>query len=250
MTGSDAVLLGQYRGFSMVLAYDGRSNEYRITLKGTLSHTVTLGADVFGNITRLDNALENLAGSLQAEQNSLEETKTQLENARTELAAPFAREEELAEKTARLKELNILLNMDEKDKTPRRGRGCACPEGCGAGTVKEDTMTNEELNTRLYEKMFAEQEQFRDWLLSQPPAEILNHAYEYTVREDILMSLEYNDLEDSQARALLKSGKPLKQIFERWEDKETSHMENIWDTVQEQAKAAEAKQKAKAQKER
>lgn len=117
MTGSDAVLLGQYRGFSMVLAYDGRSNEYRITLKGTLSHTVTLGADVFGNITRLDNALENLAGSLQAEQNSLEETKTQLENTRTELAAPFAREEELAEKTARLKELNILLNMDEKDKT-------------------------------------------------------------------------------------------------------------------------------------
>ena len=117
MTGPDAVLLGQYRGFSMVLAYDGRSNEYRITLKGTLSHTVTLGADVFGNITRLDNALENLAGSLQAEQNSLEETKAQLENARTELATPFAREEELAEKTARLKELNILLNMDEKDKT-------------------------------------------------------------------------------------------------------------------------------------
>ena len=117
MTGSDAVLLGQYRGFSMVLAYDGRSNEYRITLKGTLSHTVTLGPDVFGNITRLDNALENLAGSLQAEQNSLEETKAQLENARTELAAPFAREEELAEKAARLKELNILLNMDEKDKT-------------------------------------------------------------------------------------------------------------------------------------
>ena len=117
MTGSDAVLLGHYRGFSMVLAYDGRSNEYRITLKGTLSHTVTLGADVFGNITRLDNALENLAGSLEAEQNRLEETKGQLENARAELQTPFAREAELAEKTKRLKELNILLNMDEKDKT-------------------------------------------------------------------------------------------------------------------------------------
>ena len=117
MTGSDAVLLGQYRGFSMVLAYDGRSNEYRITLKGALSHTLVLGTDVFGNITRLDNALENLAGSLQAEQNCLEETKGQLENARAELATPFAREEELAEKTKRLKELNILLNMDEKDKT-------------------------------------------------------------------------------------------------------------------------------------
>ena len=111
-------------------------------------------------------------------------------------------------------------------------------------------MTNEELNTRLYEKMFAEQEQFRDWLLSQPAAEILNHAYEYTVREDILMSLEYNDLEDSQARALLKSGKSLKQIFERWENQETSYMDTVWDTVQEQARAAEAKQKAKAQKER
>lgn len=111
-------------------------------------------------------------------------------------------------------------------------------------------MTNEELNTRLYEKMFAEQEQFRDWLLSQPAAEILNHAYEYTVREDILMSLEYNDLEDSQARALLKSGKPLKRIFERWENQETSYMDTVWDTVQEQARAAEAKQKAKAQKER
>ncbi len=90
-------------------------------------------------------------------------------------------------------------------------------------------MTNEELNTRLYEKMFAEQEQFRDWLLSQPPAEILNHAYEYTVREDILMSLEYHDLEDSQARALLKSDKPLKQIFERWENQETSYMDTVWD---------------------
>lgn len=111
-------------------------------------------------------------------------------------------------------------------------------------------MTNEELNTKLYEKMFAEQEQFRDWLLSQPAAEILNHAYEYTMREDILMSLEYHDLEDSQARALLKSGKPLKQIFERWENQETSYMDTVWDTVQEQARAAEAKQKAKAQKER
>lgn len=72
---------------------------------------------MFGNIARLDNALENLAGSLQAEQSSLEETKGQLENARAELGAPFAREEELAEKTARLNELNVLLKVDEKDKT-------------------------------------------------------------------------------------------------------------------------------------
>lgn len=101
---------------------------------------MTLGADVFGNITRLDNALENLAGSLQAEQNSLEETKTQLENARAELQTPFAREAELAEKTKRLKELNILLNMDEKDKTlmddgPRRRGRNAGKEGGGTGAL-------------------------------------------------------------------------------------------------------------------
>lgn len=63
MTGSDAVLLGEYRGFSMVLAYDGISNEYRITLKGTLSHTVTLGADVFGNIAVWTMPLKTLRGA-------------------------------------------------------------------------------------------------------------------------------------------------------------------------------------------
>ena len=70
-------------------------------------------------------------------------------------------------------------------------------------------MTNEELNTALYEKMFAEQETYRAWLLSQPSEEILNHAYEYTMREDILMSLEYHDLPDAQAKALLKCLVPL-----------------------------------------
>ena len=73
-------------------------------------------------------------------------------------------------------------------------------------------MTNEELNTALYEKMFAEQETYRSWLLSLPPEEILNHAYEYTMREDILMSLEYHDLPDPQAKALLKSPSPLAEM--------------------------------------
>ena len=70
-------------------------------------------------------------------------------------------------------------------------------------------MTNEELNTALYEKMFAEQETYRAWLLAQASEEILNHTYEYTVREDILMSLEYNSLPNAQVRALLKSPSPL-----------------------------------------
>ena len=115
MTGSDAVFLGQYRGFSLVLSYDGPSNEYRMTMKGTLSHTAVLGADVFGNLTRMDNVIDGLPGKLEAVRAELADTQVQLENARTELTAPFAREAELAEKTARLKELNILLNMDQKD---------------------------------------------------------------------------------------------------------------------------------------
>lgn len=117
MTGSDAVFLGQYWGFSLTLSYDGTSNEYRMTMKGTLSHTAVLGADVFGNLTRMDNVIDGLASRLEKVQAELADTQTQLENARTKLAAPFAREAELAEKTARLKELNILLNMDQKDKS-------------------------------------------------------------------------------------------------------------------------------------
>ena len=74
-------------------------------------------------------------------------------------------------------------------------------------------MTNEERNTALYQKMFAEQEVYRKWLLEQPPEEILKHTYEYTVREDVLMSLEVHDLTDAQAEALLKSPAPLGFVF-------------------------------------
>ena len=106
-------------------------------------------------------------------------------------------------------------------------------------------MTNEELNTALYKKMFAEQETYRAWLLSQAPEEILNHTYEYTVREDILMSLEYHDLTDAQARALLKSPSPLAEVFADWEGKETGYMDDIWQTVEERAKAEMQKQQQK-----
>lgn len=98
-------------------------------------------------------------------------------------------------------------------------------------------MTNEELNTALYEKMFAEQETYRAWLLAQASEEILNHTYEYTVREDILMSLEYNSLPNAQVRALLKSPSPLADVFAAWEDRETSYMEEIWQTVTGRARA-------------
>lgn len=111
-------------------------------------------------------------------------------------------------------------------------------------------MTNEELNTALYEKMFAEQETYRAWLRSQSPEESLNHAYEYTMREDILMSLEYHDLPDTQARALLKSPSPLADVFADWENKETGHMDDIWQTVEDRAKVEVQKHKKKEEKER
>lgn len=96
-------------------------------------------------------------------------------------------------------------------------------------------MTNEERNTALYQKMFAEQEKFRDWLKGHSPEEILNHAYEYTVREDILLSLEYHDLSDAQADALMKSPSPLADVFRDFEKLETGHMETVWDCLESRA---------------
>ena len=103
-------------------------------------------------------------------------------------------------------------------------------------------MTNEELNTALYKKMFAEQDKFRDWLKSQPSAEVLNHAYEYTVREDILLSLEYNDLTDAQASALLASPSPLADIYQEFDRMESSHMEDIWSCIESRADAMQVSQ--------
>lgn len=96
-------------------------------------------------------------------------------------------------------------------------------------------MTNEERNTALYKKLFAEQEVFRDWLKNQSQEEILNHAYEYTIREDILLSLEYHDLSDAQADALMKSPSPLADVFRDFEKLETSHMETVWDCLEGRA---------------
>ena len=114
---SDSIPLGQYRGFSMSLQYDAVHTDYRLTMKGSMSHTISLGADIFGNITRMDNLVDGLAKELAEYQAALQDTRTQLESAKAEMETPFAKEAELAEKSARLKDLNILLNMDHKDKT-------------------------------------------------------------------------------------------------------------------------------------
>ena len=96
-------------------------------------------------------------------------------------------------------------------------------------------MTNEELNTSLYEKGFAAQEHYREWLLSLPPEEILNHTYEYTIREDILLALETNDLSDEQATALLSSPAPLDDVFHDFEQIEGDHMDLIRGCIETRA---------------
>ena len=80
-----------------------------------MSHTISLGADIYGNITRMDNVVDGLAKELDEYRAVLQDTQMQLANAKVEMEAPFAKDAELAEKSARLKELNILLNMDQKD---------------------------------------------------------------------------------------------------------------------------------------
>lgn len=112
-----AEMIGAYRGFFLSITYDGAKNEYQMHLKEARSHTAVLGADVFGNITRIDNVIDGISGKLEKARAELADTETQMENAKAGMNAPFAKEAELKEKEARLKELNILLNMDEKDRS-------------------------------------------------------------------------------------------------------------------------------------
>ena len=115
MTSPDSVPLGQYRGFDMDLSFNNFSREYQITMKGALHHTATLGTDIYGNILRLDNVLGTMEERLIANREQLENTNVQLTNAKAEVEKPFAKEDELKRKMARLDELNILLNMDKKE---------------------------------------------------------------------------------------------------------------------------------------
>lgn len=93
----------------------------------------------------------------------------------------------------------------------------------------------EELNTQLYEKMKAEQDKFRVWLLTQPPAEVLNHSYEYSTREDIVMCMEELELSPKQAKALLKSPCPLGDCYEVFCKREDGRMDDIRDSIESMA---------------
>ena len=115
MNNPDAIPLGEYRGFQMELYFDTVQRNYVVKLKGETSRDVPLGDDAHGNIVRIDNGIERFEETLADTKNSLENTEKQFETAKQEIEKPFAKEEELRAKTARLDELNILLNMDKKE---------------------------------------------------------------------------------------------------------------------------------------
>ena len=113
MTNPEPIPLGEYRGFTMELYFEAR--EYKVRLKGELAYPVTLGTDTFGNITRLDNALEGLPKRLEMNEMEFDNIKKQFETAKVDVERPFPQEEELKAKTDRLNELNALLNVDKRE---------------------------------------------------------------------------------------------------------------------------------------
>ena len=115
MASPDTISLGSYRGFEMELFFETFTKEYRLTLKGALSHTVSLGNDLFGNIQRVDNVLGSFEELMNNAKAQLDNVHVQLENAKHDVELPFPQEAELKAKTARLDELNITLNMDRRE---------------------------------------------------------------------------------------------------------------------------------------
>lgn len=115
---SDPVEIGSYKGFTMYLSYAAFGNEHTLTLKGAMSHTAKLGLDARGNLTRIDNALNNMPQRLQAVQKELENLYNQQAAAKVEVQKPFMQEQELKEKTARLAVLDKELNMSAMRSAP------------------------------------------------------------------------------------------------------------------------------------
>ena len=118
--GTDPVPVGSYRGFAMSVSFDAFRQEYMLLLKGEMTHRAALGTDPRGNLTRIDNALAQMPQRLEAVKNQLDNLYQQQAAAKAEVGKPFPQEQELRDKSARLAELDVLLNMD--------GRGRPAPE--------------------------------------------------------------------------------------------------------------------------
>jgi hypothetical protein len=115
MTSSDPQELGSYMGFPMMFSFNSIGKEYQITLQGALSHTLALGGDIHGNITRINNVLVEIPKKLEYCREQLKTLRHQTENAKEQIEVSFEKEQELQTKSARLNELNVLLNMDKRE---------------------------------------------------------------------------------------------------------------------------------------
>ena len=114
--GADPVPVGSYRGFTMSVSFDAFRQEYMLLLKGQMTHRATLGTDPRGNLTRIDNALSQMPQRLEAVKNQLDNLYQQQAAAKAEVGKPFPQEQELRDKSARLTELDVLLNMDGRSR--------------------------------------------------------------------------------------------------------------------------------------
>lgn len=114
-TNADTEIFGEYRGFKMKIEFNQYERAYVVTLRKNSSYHVTLGTDIHGNITRLDNAIDGIESRLDKAEEQLANTQAQLETAKVEVEKPFAQEDELQQKMARLTELNALLDMNQGD---------------------------------------------------------------------------------------------------------------------------------------
>ncbi|MCR5185861.1 MAG: hypothetical protein K6D97_01940 [Clostridia bacterium] len=108
--------IGEYRGFKMILAFNSFTKNFELTLRNKYHYMVELGTDVFGNITRINNCLENIEKDIPKRRDELDNAIHQLENAKIELTKEFPQEQELKDKQKRLDELNIELKLNEQDK--------------------------------------------------------------------------------------------------------------------------------------
>lgn len=107
--------IGEYRGMKLELQINVARQEFELFLKGKSEYKISLGNDIYGNITRIDNALSNIGKELEENKNELENTKKQFENAKIDVKIPFDKENELKEKSTRLDRVNALLKLDEKE---------------------------------------------------------------------------------------------------------------------------------------
>ena len=120
LPNAEEKVIGSYRGFELSLRFDTFRSEYQALLKGQRKYTVPLGTDPLGNIIRLDNSLNNFPERITAAENELDTLHQQQAAAQIEVEKPFPQEEELAEKSARLAELNAQLDVDEKSHEPEQ----------------------------------------------------------------------------------------------------------------------------------